>query len=74
MEVKEFLDTEIALCLPMPNTVAVGHTFNIIAGCDKLKQTCLDKFNNIVNFRGFPDVPGTDKIMETSGTFTSDET
>jgi len=74
MEVKEFMETEVALSLPMPNTMAVGDTFNIIAGCDKLKQTCIDKFNNIVNFRGFPDVPGTDKIMETSGTFSSEET
>jgi hypothetical protein len=50
---KEFMDTEL-LSLPMPNTMAVGDTFNIIAGCNKLKRTCIDKFNNIVNFRGFP--------------------
>lgn len=73
MEVKDFLDTEVGLALPMPDTIKVGDTFDIIAGCDKLKQTCIDKFDNILNFRGFPDIPGTDKILETSGTFTSDD-
>lgn len=36
---------------------AVGDTFQLIAGCDKSLSTCRDKFNNLVNFGGFPFVP-----------------
>ena len=28
------------------------------AACDKAYETCRDKFSNILNFRGFPDLPG----------------
>ena len=30
------------------------------ATCDKRYNTCLNTFNNILNFRGFPDLPGED--------------
>lgn len=30
------------------------------AVCDKRYATCLNEFDNILNFRGFPDVPGED--------------
>ena len=72
MEIKEFDDTEIVLALPMPYTVQVGDIFNAIAGCDKTKASCKDKFSNLVNFRGFPDVPGVDKVFKTSGTIDRD--
>ena len=37
-----------------------GDTFKIAAGCDKLFATCREKFNNALNFRGFPHLPGND--------------
>jgi len=30
------------------------------AGCDKRMGTCQLKFNNLLNFQGFPDIPGDD--------------
>ncbi len=70
MEVKEFsTDAIMELVLPMSRNVSVGDTFTVIAGCDKSGTTCQSKFNNYLNFRGFPDLPGQDKIYETSGTF-----
>ncbi len=69
MEIKEYLSKEIALVLPMPNTISVGNTFSIKAGCDKTHETCKAKFSNLINFRGFPNIPGMDKILETAGTF-----
>jgi uncharacterized phage protein (TIGR02218 family) len=39
--------------------VAVGDAFTIQAGCDKRFATCIDKFNNALNFRGEPHLPGT---------------
>lgn len=43
--------------------VAVGDRVRLTAGCDKRLATCKSKFNNIVNFQGFPDIPGTDWTM-----------
>ncbi len=40
--------------------VEVGDTFDIVPGCDKSFQTCLDVFNNGSAFRGFPTVAGQD--------------
>lgn len=37
---------------------ATGDAFDIVAGCDKRQATCRGKFSNLVNFRGFPHVPG----------------
>ena len=69
MEIKEFLTGVITLVLPMPNNLQVGDTFTIVAGCDKQFSTCKDKYNNVLNFRGEPHVPGQDKVLETAGTF-----
>lgn len=41
---------------PIPGVVP-GDSFNAWPGCSKTTQTCSTKFNNIVNFRGFPRVP-----------------
>jgi uncharacterized phage protein (TIGR02218 family) len=40
--------------------VALGDAFDIRAGCDKSAATCRAKFDNILNFRGFPHMPGED--------------
>ncbi len=41
-------------------TVVPGDTVRIAAGCDKRAETCRRKFANLVNFRGFPHIPGED--------------
>lgn len=68
MEVKEFASTQIVLALPMGKSIQAGDGFKVIAGCDKTRETCRSKFNNILNFRGEPDVPGVDKLLMTAGT------
>jgi uncharacterized phage protein (TIGR02218 family) len=40
--------------------IAVGDRVKMTAGCDKRMETCRLKFANLLNFRGFPDIPGTD--------------
>ncbi|WEF23483.1 DUF2163 domain-containing protein [Paracoccus sp. S3-43] len=40
-----------------------GDRIRLLAGCDKRAATCLKKFNNFVNFRGFPHLPSEDWIM-----------
>lgn len=43
--------------------VATGDLLRLEAGCDKRADTCRLKFNNFMNFRGFPDIPGEDWLM-----------
>jgi len=67
MEVKAFtFGGLIELVLPMPFAVAVSDTFSVTVGDDKSLATCRDKFNNVINFRGFPHLPGIEGIA--SGT------
>lgn len=55
----------LTLELATPRPIQVGDTFTVYPGCDRRRQTCIDKFNNLVNFGGFPYVPGTDKMLTT---------
>jgi uncharacterized phage protein (TIGR02218 family) len=50
----------LSLWLPTGAAIAVGDAFSVTAGCDKRSQTCRAKFSNLVNFRGFPLMPGND--------------
>lgn len=40
--------------------LAMGDMIRLQAGCDKSAITCRTKFNNFINFRGFPHIPGED--------------
>jgi uncharacterized phage protein (TIGR02218 family) len=52
--------SRLSLFLPMPEPIAVGDAFTVTAGCDKTLATCRDRFANVVNFGGFPHMPGND--------------
>lgn len=43
--------------------IETGNGFDIVAGCDKLSATCRAKFDNLVNFRGFPTIPGDESVV-----------
>lgn len=43
--------------------ITAGDGFTIYPGCDKSIDTCRGKFNNILNFRGEPYVPGNDAVL-----------
>lgn len=53
----------VSLWTELPEPPQIGDTLELRRGCDKTRATCRDTFNNIVNFRGFPDVPGTDQVL-----------
>lgn len=52
---------ELWEALPLP--VVAGDLVRIEAGCDKRAETCRLKFQNFLNFRGFPHIPGEDWLM-----------
>ena len=55
--------SQLTTFLPLDDTVSVGDSIFLVAGCDGNLNTCIQKFNNIANFRGEPYVPGSDYMM-----------
>jgi len=49
--------SQIILVTPFEYTPLTGNIFKAFPGCNLSRTTCLNKFNNEVNFRGFPFVP-----------------
>lgn len=43
---------------------AAGDAFAVTAGCDKRVETCKARFANVVNFRGFPSMPGNQFLTQ----------
>ncbi len=41
----------------------IGDEIRLVVGCNKLDTTCRDKFDNFLNFRGFPNIPSADWIV-----------
>lgn len=54
--IKRQLGGQFELFIPTAFSVQVGDTFSVVAGCDKTLDTCRTKFNNVVNFGGFPHI------------------
>jgi uncharacterized phage protein (TIGR02218 family) len=66
VEVKAHVKTDVVtldLWQAMPEPMEAGDAFTVTAGCDKRFATCHDRFNNVVNFRGFPHIPGNDFVI-----------
>ena len=53
----------LVLWQAMAEPIVAGDTFLVRAGCDKRFETCRGRFNNAVNFRGFPHIPGNDFVI-----------
>jgi uncharacterized phage protein (TIGR02218 family) len=65
MEIKSSTPPDFYLYLDMPHAIQVGDTYEMIPGCDKLLATCRDRWDNVVNFRGEPYIPGLDAMLRT---------
>lgn len=64
-EVKSSDGSTIVLWDTMPNIIQIGDTYDIHPGCDKTKNGHLLYNADMVDFGGFPDVPGQDSINQT---------
>lgn len=53
----------IELWEPIKGNVGPGTTVTLAAGCNKQMETCRTKFNNMLNFQGFPDLPSEDWVV-----------
>ncbi len=63
MEILATQSDLIELVLEMPFEIQIGDTALLSEGCDKSFETCVNRFNNAVNFRGEPHKPSQDKIL-----------
>ncbi|CUA90599.1 phage conserved hypothetical protein BR0599 [Chelatococcus sambhunathii] len=67
IEVKTHVNTgtEVSFELweSMAFDIVAGEQFTVRAGCDKSLDTCIAKFGNVANFRGFPFIPGNDAVV-----------
>jgi uncharacterized phage protein (TIGR02218 family) len=52
----------IELWTPLGTAPEPGDALRIQAGCDKRLDTCRAKFGNVLNYRGFPDLPSSDLV------------
>lgn len=48
---------------PLASAPQVGDELVLRQGCPKTRAACRD-FGNILNFRGFPEVPGSDQVLK----------
>lgn len=62
---------EVTLWEPIRAKVQDGDQIRLLAGCDKRFATCGEKFANIINFQGFPDIPEEEWMMITPSTAAS---
>ena len=65
IEVESWTQTsgQLELLLPPGYPIASGDLFRVHPGCDKRLDTCIDRFANVLNFRGEPYVPGADALV-----------
>lgn len=57
------LRASVVLWTPPAGAVLPGDAATLTAGCDKSPSVCKAKFDNIENFRGFPHMPGNDRVI-----------
>lgn len=57
------LRASVTLWTPPASTIVAGDAIALTAGCDKSPSTCQAKFDSIVNYRGFPHMPGNDRVI-----------
>ena len=67
MEIKtwDLANKRVTLFLPMPFDIVPGDLVALRAGCSKSLAVCRDTFDNVLNFRGEPYVPGNDLLFRT---------
>lgn len=53
----------LILDIDTPYDIEVGVSVTATIGCDRTLETCIATFDNAINHRGFPTVPGRDKLV-----------
>jgi len=68
LEIKDYAaDGTITVFEPFYYTPVIGDTYTIIPGCRKRMIDCRDKWNNIINFFGFSNIPTQSSYQQAAG-------
>lgn len=62
-DIRSSVGNSVELEMAFPFEIKPGDGCVLIAGCDRTRATCRDKFNNTENFDGEPDTPGDRKLL-----------
>jgi uncharacterized phage protein (TIGR02218 family) len=54
----------LSLYLPLADLPDIGDALTLKEGCPGLRSSCVEKQGNADNFRGFPDLTGTDNYLK----------
>lgn len=54
---------DLIMSRPFPELQA-GMEVALYPGCDHLMSTCINKYNNIINYKGFPWIPGRNPFIQ----------
>ncbi|RDV06437.1 DUF2163 domain-containing protein [Sphingorhabdus pulchriflava] len=54
----------LVLLEPLVEAPQIGDTLNLKRGCPKTRDACRDLFSNVLNFRGEPEVPGSNQVLK----------
>lgn len=59
--IKKYLkkEQELTFFLPLPGKMNISDEYKLTPGCTKSLKMCRDTFNNVINFRGEPFIPGS---------------
>lgn len=71
-EIKRWAGGRITLFQRPYYPIRPGDKCVLRPGCDRRRVTCKEKFNNMLNFRGEPDVPGNDEYYKTPNSTVED--
>jgi len=65
-EIKDYTSGTRVIQTFLPTPFAINDVtdrFNLEPGCDKTRPTCIAEYNNLVDFGGFPFIPGTNQML-----------
>jgi len=54
---------KLTLHVPFDSRVVTGSEITILPGCDRLITTCINKFDNLVDFLGMPLIPSKNPVI-----------
>jgi uncharacterized phage protein (TIGR02218 family) len=66
IEIYSVTGNTITLFSELPALPDVGDELTLKEGCDRSREMCRDRFDNVLEFRGFPEVPGSDQVLRSA--------
>ena len=66
VEIFSISGSTVKLFEPLVAAPGIGDALTVKEGCDRTRATCKARFNNVLEFRGYPEVPGSDQVLRSA--------